>query len=144
MKWRSRTRTPSMSTGFGSAVASVGSNVLIGSPNDNSGAGAAFLYGYVPPSPASAADGHLLETFIQPDGGGGHFGASVAGSGTTALIGAPGATLGASDAGAAYQFDADPTSSTFGLPIAAVQEPSPSRAMTSAARSGSSISTAAS
>jgi Ca2+-binding RTX toxin-like protein len=110
---------PAVSTGFGTAVASVGPNVLIGSPLDataGSGAGAAFLYD---PS------GTLLKTFVQPDGGGGHFGASVAGSGTTALIGAPGATLGTSDAGAAYLFDANPASSIFGKPIAAQQEPTP-------------------
>ena len=66
----------------------------------------------------------MLETFVQPDGGGGEFGASVAGSGTTALI-ARRHTLGTSDSGAAYLFDADPTSSTFGLPIAAEQESIP-------------------
>ena len=57
--------------------------------------GAAFLFSYTPPiPPAPPSPGTLIETFVQPDGGGGHFGASVAGSGTTALIGAPGATLG--------------------------------------------------
>ncbi len=110
---------PAASTGFGTAVASVGPNVLVGSPDDNTagpGAGAAFLFG---PS------GALLTTFVQPDGGGGHFGASVAGTQNTALIGAPGANLGTSDAGAAYLFDADPASPTFGQAIAAVQEPTP-------------------
>ena len=63
--------------------------------------------------------------FLQPDGGGGNFGASVAGTQNTALIGAPGAFLGTSDAGAAYLFDADPSSPTFGNAIAAVQEPTP-------------------
>ena len=67
----------------------------------------------------------MLKTFVQPDGGGGHFGASVAGSGTTALIGAPARRSGTSDAGAAYLFDANPSSSTFGQPIAAEQEPTP-------------------
>ncbi len=79
---------PLTSTGFGTSVASVGPNVLIGSPSDNGGAGAAFLYSYTPPiPPAPPSPGTLIETFVQPDGGGGHFGASVAGSGTTALIG---------------------------------------------------------
>ena len=63
--------------------------------------------------------------FLQPDGGGGNFGASVAGTQNTALIGAPGAILGTSDAGAAYLFDANPSSPTFGNAIAAVQEPTP-------------------
>ncbi len=110
---------PAVSTGFGTAVASVGPNVLIGSPLDATagpGAGAAFLY-----SPS----GTLLKSFVQPDDGGGHFGASVAGSGTTALIGAPGATLGTGNAGAAYLFDANPSSSIFGQPIAAEQESTP-------------------
>ncbi len=106
-------------TGFGSAVASVGSNILIGSPDDNTAgpsAGAAFL------------DNTSISTitrFLQPDDGGGNFGASVAGTQDTALIGAPGAYLGTSDAGAAYLFDGNPTSPTFGNAIAAVQEPTP-------------------
>ncbi len=110
---------PAASTGFGASVASVGLDVLVGSPDDNSagpGAGAAFLFD---PS------GVLLTTFVQPDGGGGHFGAAVAGTQNSALIGAPGANLGATDAGAAYVFDANPASPTFGLPIAAEEEPTP-------------------
>ncbi len=110
---------PSTTAGFGSAVASVGLNILIGSPDDSTagpGYGAAFLY-----DTANAT----LEQFVQPDGGGGNFGASVAGTQNTALIGAPGAFLGTSDAGAAYLFDANPASPTFGNAIAAVQEPTP-------------------
>ena len=103
---------PNASSGFGSSVASVGANIVIGSPFD----GTAFLYN---------ASGGLLTAFVQPDGGGGGFGAAVAGTDNTALIGAPGATLGTLSAGAAYLFDADPTSPTFGRAIAAVQEPTP-------------------
>ncbi len=112
---------PSTTSGFGSAVSAVGSNILIGSPDDGNGAGAAFLY--APPATPGAAS--LLTTFAQPGGGGGQFGAAVAGTQDTALIGAPGANLGTSDAGAAYLFDANPTSPTFGQSIAAVQEPLP-------------------
>jgi Ca2+-binding RTX toxin-like protein len=110
---------PDASSGFGSAVASVGANILIGSPLDGTvspSAGAAFLYG---------PTGTLLKTFVQPDGGGGNFGAAVAGTSNQALIGAPGASLGTTDAGAAYLFDADPGSTTFGRALAAVQEPTP-------------------
>ncbi len=110
---------PNESSGFGSSVASVGANIVIGSPFDDTagpGAGAAFLYN---------ASGGSLTTFVQPDDGGGGFGAAVAGTDNTALIGAPGATLGTRSAGAAYLFDADPTSPTFGQAIAAVQEPTP-------------------
>ena len=49
---------PADSTGFGSAVASVGANVLVGSPDDNTagqGAGAAFLFD---------PTGLLLKTFV--------------------------------------------------------------------------------
>ena len=111
----------STTTGFGSAVAAVGPNILIGSPDDNDGAGAAFLYA----PPAIPGPATLLAVFAQPDGAGGNFGASVAGTQNTALIGAPGAFLGTSDAGAAYLFDANPSSPTFGNAIAAVQEPTP-------------------
>ena len=110
---------PNASTGFGLAVAAVGSNILIGSPVDGTAganAGAAFLY---------SSAGALLQTFVQPDGGSGHFGASVAASGTEALIGAPEASLGTADAGAAYLFDADQASPTFGQAISVVQEPVP-------------------
>jgi Ca2+-binding RTX toxin-like protein len=112
---------PSTMTGFGSAVAPVGSDILIGSPDDNNGAGAAYLYA----PPATTGGSTLLTTFIQPDGGGGEFGFSVAGTQDTALIGAPGANLGTTNAGAAYVFDANPASPTFGQAIAAVQEPTP-------------------
>ena len=110
---------PSTTTGFGSAVATVGSNILIGSPNDNNGACAAFLYA----PPVNVGTSTLLEKFTQP--GGGNFGTSVAGTQNTALIRAPGASLGTSDAGAAYLFDANSASPTFGLLIAAAEEPLP-------------------
>ena len=111
---------PDPGSGFGWAVASVGSNILIGSPDDDTAganAGAAFLYN---------ASGVQLMRFLQPGGGGGYFGTAVAGSENTALIGAPGADLGSLDAGAAYLFDADPSNpTTFGQAIAAEQEPTP-------------------
>ena len=108
------------SNGFGTSVAGVGSDVVIGSPRDNAGAGAAFLF-----TPA----GHQLATFGEPAGAGGAFGTSVAAEGDEVLIGAPGASMGAGDAGAAYLFNvgfpvANPTSFTPQL-IGAVQEPTP-------------------
>ena len=110
---------PASSTGFGSAVASVGANILIGSPLDNTAGPAPARRSCYSPS------GVLLQTFVQPDGGGGHFGASVAGTRHHGPDRRAGATLGTSDAGAAYLFDANPSSSTFGRPIAAEQEPTP-------------------
>ena len=102
--------------GFASAVASVGTNVLVGAPNDGTagpGAGAAFLF--------NGGTGALITSFTQTGGGGGAFGTTVAGSVNSAFIGAPGARLGTANAGAAYLFDADPTDPTFGLPIGALQ-----------------------
>ena len=105
-------------TGFGSAVASVGPNILIGSPDDSTtGAGAtAFLYN---------TSNDTLTRFVQPDGGGGHFRAPGRRHAEYSAVGAPGAYLGTRDAGAAYLFDADPTSPTFGNAITAVQERTP-------------------
>ncbi len=115
---------PDAGSGFGSAVASVGANILIGSPFDGTqgtNAGAAFLF-----VTSSSQLDKFTQPFIQPgDGGDGNFGASVAGTDNTAFIGAPGATLGTGDAGAAYLLDADPASPTFGQTIAAVQEHTP-------------------
>ena len=71
---RSPTRDASTTTGFGSAVASVGSehpDRVAGRQHGGRG-GAAFLY-----DPSGVAS---LTTFVQPDGGGGNFGASVAGT----------------------------------------------------------------
>ena len=70
----------STTIGFGSAVAAVGSNILIGSPEDNNGAGAAFLY----TPPVTLGPATLETTFVQPGGGGGNFGASVAATQNTA------------------------------------------------------------
>ncbi len=109
--------------GFGSAVASVGSSVLVGAPQDGTagpGAGAAFLF--------DGTTGTLMTSLAQPDGGGGGFGTSVAGSGTTAFVGALVSNLGQADAGAGYLFDADPTSPTFGAAIAVVGAPTPQAA----------------
>ena len=124
-KRRSTNPHASTSTGFGSSVASVGPNILIGSPLDNGGAGAAFLYSYTPPCRRRRRVRHLDQDFVQPDGGGGQFGASVAGSGTTALIGAPGRPWAPATRARRIQFDANPSSSIFGKPIAAVQESTP-------------------
>ncbi len=101
-------------------MAGVGSDVVIGSPRDNDGAGAAFLY-----TPTGT---HLAE-FPEPPGAGGAFGTSVAAAGDEVLIGAPGASMGAGDAGAAYLFNVGPpvSNTTSFIPqlIGAVQEPAP-------------------
>jgi hypothetical protein len=114
--------------GFGMGLASVGTNVLAGAPldppdaADGTPAGAAYLFNGDPSSPTF---GGLRTTFAQPGGGGGGFGFAVAGTANTAIIGAPLATLGQAGAGAAYVFDADPTSPTFGLALQALAAPVP-------------------
>ena len=111
----------STTTGFGSAVASVGPNILIGSPDDNDGAGAALPL-------RSACDrrdcdvAHDVRSARRRRRQLRRRGRRHAEHGIDRR---PGANLGTSDAGAAYLFDADPASPTFGQAIAAVQEPTP-------------------
>jgi VCBS repeat-containing protein len=92
---------PAASTGdlFGSAVAVVGNNLLIGAPG-TSGGGKAYLF--------DATTGNLLNTFTGPNrAAGDNFGASVGGLGNLLLIGAPGKTTAVgSGVGEAYLYDA--------------------------------------
>jgi len=121
--------TPAASDSFGYSVAAVGSErVLIGAPDDDTGAaeaGAAYLF---------STDGTLLTTFINPiPAAYDLFGISVAAVGSDrVLIGAYLDDTGATDAGAAYLFRTDgalwttftnPTpaaSDRFGSAVAAV------------------------
>jgi cysteine-rich repeat protein len=107
---------------FGSAVAAIGTNVLVGAPNNEFGAttlpGAAYLI--------DPLTGTVLLTFTRP-GSPVHdlFGYAVAVSGDDILIGAPGDPTQGLDNGAVYRFDAatgalrgqvlepDPTPGTF-------------------------------
>ena len=108
--------TPALHDLFGYSVAAVGSNILVGAPDDNTGAsnaGAAYLF-----NPSGA----LLQTFQKPlrainD----QLGWSVAGLGANvAVVGAPFDDTGAKDAGAVYLFDG-----TTGLLLKTVTNPSP-------------------
>jgi filamentous hemagglutinin family protein len=90
---------------FGSSVAEVGSNLLIGAPgNTTSGgvqrAGQAFLFN---------SNGGLLQTFNNPNPAlAGNFGNSVAGVDSNLLIGAPGNTSGGvAGAGQAFLFNSN-------------------------------------
>ncbi len=83
-------------------MAGVGANVLVGTPQDTgaTNAGAAYLF--------DASTGALLRTFLNPSpAAGDEFGWSVAALGGNALVGAFGDDTGATDAGAAYLFDAN-------------------------------------
>jgi filamentous hemagglutinin family protein len=91
---------------FSYSVVGVGSNLLIGAPNNTSGgvaqAGQAFLFN---------SNGGLLQTFNNPNPvNGGSFGWSVAGVGSNLLIGAPGNTSGGfRTAGQAFLFNSSGT-----------------------------------
>lgn len=98
--------TPAASDVFGAFVTVMGSDrVLIGAPGDDTGArdaGAVYLF---------TTNGVLLNTFTNPTPAmGDGFGSAVAAWGDRVLIGTPGDDTGASNAGAAYLFDALPPS----------------------------------
>lgn len=86
---------------FGWSVAGVGTNALVGSLGDSTGAvnaGSAYLF--------NGTTGALLQTFNNPNPGtGDFFGRSVAAVGSNVLVGAHSADIGAANAGAAYLFD---------------------------------------
>jgi len=89
---------------FGTSVAGLGNNVLVGAVGDaTSGtkAGAAYLF--------DSSNGNLMQTFLPPPGTAElneFFGFRVAGAGNKVIVGAPYKDAGATDAGAAYVFDA--------------------------------------
>ena len=114
---------------FGASVASVGGNVLVGVPGDNTGAfdaGAAYLF--------DGETGDLLQTFLNPSPAQSDaFGSAVAAVGGDVLIGADEDDPGGFETGAAYLFDGatgtllhtfvDPTPANFehfGSAVAAV------------------------
>ena len=88
---------------FGSSVAISGDLVLVGDPGDDTngfGVGAAHLF--------SVSTGKFIMTLDDPDSrGSDEFGASVAISGTLAIVGAPGDDNSGANVGEAYLFDTD-------------------------------------
>jgi len=101
--------TPAASDYFGASVAAVGNNVLVGAPNDNTGAtdaGAAYLF--------DGATGALLQTFLNPTPAVEDcFSNSVAALGNNVLIAAFGEDTFATDAGAVYLFEGVPEPATL-------------------------------
>lgn len=91
--------TPVMNDRFGSAVAGVGNNVIVGVPGAMGGTGIAYLF--------DGSTGELVQTFSNPNPTiSDLFGSAVAGLGNNVLVGAPGdSTLGPFFSGAAYLFD---------------------------------------
>ena len=94
--------TPEAADYFGSSVSIAGNKLIVGAPNDNTGAlyaGSAYLY--------DVTTGALLQTFNNPTPGQyDFFGLSVSISGDKVLIGAYGDNTGVTDAGSAYLYDA--------------------------------------
>jgi len=94
--------TPAASDQFGWSVAVSGSTVVVGAYSDDTGAtdaGAAYVF--------DATTGNLLQTLNNPTpASSDQFGMSVAVSGSTVVVGAYSDDTGATDAGAAYVFDA--------------------------------------
>ena len=96
--------TPADYDSFGYSVAVSGSTVVVGTPDDDTGAwnaGSAYIF--------DVTTGNLLRTLNNPTPTSAQlelFGDSVAVSGSTVVVGAPHDDTGASSAGSAYVFDA--------------------------------------
>ncbi len=86
---------------LGTSVATLGTNVLVGTPYDDTQArdgGAVFLF--------DGATGTVLQTLLDPGmAASDFFGVSLATIGSSVVVGAIGTDLGARDAGAAYLLD---------------------------------------
>jgi hypothetical protein len=104
---------------IGCSVALDSDLALVGAKNADVGAispGAAFLFDA---DPSSATFGQEMVKLTASDGGDGHsLGCSVSIAGGLALLGAENATAGGGNTGAAYLFDVNPSSPTFGAQLA--------------------------
>jgi outer membrane protein assembly factor BamB len=108
--------TPEFDDEFGISVAVSGNVVVVGAWDDNTGAsqsGAAYVF--------NATTGALVATLNNPTPAAGDtFGATVAVSGNTVVVGAQHDDTGATNAGSAYVFNA-----TTGALIATINNPTP-------------------
>lgn len=107
---------------FGHSVAAIGDNVLIGAFRDDTvgfNAGAAYLF--------DGTTGDLLKTFLNPrPTPHANFGFSIKDVSRNILVGAWWDHTRGAYAGAAYLFDGDPASRTFGRLLMSFENPSPS------------------
>ncbi|MFO0796476.1 MAG: tandem-95 repeat protein [Gemmataceae bacterium] len=122
-----RNPTPAPDDEFGTAVAAVGANLLVGAPGDDTAganAGAAYLF-----DPGTA---RVVAALLNPNplatpttgAFASRFGASLAASGLRAAVGAPTETYaGTANAGRVYLFDLDPASAKFGANVRAFNNP---------------------
>jgi len=113
--------SPAAYDGFGKAVAISGTRVLVGAFGDDAGgivnAGSAYLYDLAGSTPAVP-----VFTLSKPNPAQNEwFGASVAISGTRAVVGAWGDDTGSRDAGTAHVYDL--TSASPGVPILTLTNP---------------------
>jgi hypothetical protein len=112
---------PQYQAHFGTAVAIAGARVVVGAPNDNTGAtasGIAYLYDLNSATPATP-----VATLINPSPAtDDRFGYSVALSGTRLVVGAPYDDDGSNDAGSAYVYDL--ANATPTLAVATLVNPS--------------------
>lgn len=120
-------RTQSAPAEYGFALATLGSNLVVGAYRDGSlapGAGAAFVYDA---DPASQSYGALLNVIDNPSPAAWDmFGVALTTVGSAEiLVGAFRDDATATDAGAAYLFDGDPASPTFGALLHTFLHPEP-------------------
>jgi len=85
--------------GFGASVSIYGTTIMVGAPGRFQGETPSAVYVFGPSGPAWAQRQKLL---APDENGDSEFGASVSLDGLTAIVGAPGASVGTSFAGAAY------------------------------------------
>jgi hypothetical protein len=113
--------SPATNDQFGFCVAISGTRLLVGTPNDDTGAtdaGSSYVYDLVGSAPTLP-----IAAFNNPSPqAGDQFGSSVAISGTRVVVGTPMDNTGATDAGSAYVYDL--SSGTPGVPVATLNNPS--------------------
>jgi uncharacterized delta-60 repeat protein len=100
-----RGRSPQSLTSFGSAVAAVGNDIIIGAPGEEEGPGAAVDSGAVYVFDADDGDTPRYRLANPAPAANDHFGFAVASSGEFVVVGAPHDDARGTDAGAVYVFD---------------------------------------
>jgi hypothetical protein len=114
--------SPAMGDQFGFSVAVSGARIVIGAPNDSTGAmwaGSAYVYDLASPTPTLP-----VATLNHPNSDeGAQFGFSVAISGARVVVGAVLDDAGASGSGSAYVYDL--ASATPTVPVVTLTNPSP-------------------
>ena len=118
--------TPQDNDRFGATVAAMGSYALVGAYQDDTGspnAGTVYMFDA---NPASASFGTLIHTFQKPNrSSNNYFGYDIDVKGNRILITSIYDNTGASGAGAAFLFDGNPSSPTFGTAVQSFFNPQP-------------------